>query len=78
MKIIEMIAKDRITWRQDDFWGYDVPSEVPGIELDRFEPNNYYSEEQIEQLSNDLKEERLVWLSQFPALNQDVLNAVKS
>ncbi len=77
IKIIEMIARDRIAWRRDDFWGYDVPSEIPGVELERFEPGNYYSEEQIERLSYDLKGERLDWLSQFPALNQDILNAVK-
>jgi phosphoenolpyruvate carboxykinase (ATP) len=77
VKIIEMIARDKITWRRDDFWGYDVPSEIPGVELERFEPRNYYSDEQMERLSHDLKRERLDWLSQFPALNQDILNAVR-
>jgi len=77
VKIIEMIAKDKIIWRWDDFWGYDVPSEIPGVDLERFEPRNYYSDEQKERLSHDLKTERLGWLSQFPSLDQDILNAVK-
>jgi phosphoenolpyruvate carboxykinase (ATP) len=77
VKIIEMIAKDRITWRWDDFWGYDVPSAIPGVELDRFEPTNYYSDEQIERLSYDLKRERLDWLSQFPSLRPEILNVLK-
>ncbi len=76
-KIIEMIAKDRIEWRRDDFWGYDVPSEVPGVELDRFEPGNYYSDEQIEELSRHLKKERLEWLSRFPGMSADILSAIK-
>jgi len=76
IKIVEMIARDKITWQKDDFWGYEVPSEIPGIELDRFDPKNYYSDEQIEQLSQNLKRERLAWLSQFPALNQDILTAI--
>jgi len=76
-KIVEMVAKDKIVWRKDDFWGYEVPSEIPGVELDRFEPKNYYSDGQIEQLSQDLKRERLTWLSQFPALNQDILAMIK-
>ncbi len=76
-KGIEMVAKDKITWRRDDFWGYDVPSEIPGVELERFEPRNYYSDEQMERLSYDLKMERLEWLSKFPSLHQDILNAVK-
>jgi len=78
IKIVEMIARDRIAWQKDDFWGYEVPSEIPGIELGRFDPKNYYSDEQIEQLSQNLKTERLAWLSRFPALNQDILAAVKS
>ena len=76
IRIVEMIARDKITWQKDDFWGYEVPSEIPGIELDRFDPKNYYSDEQIEQLSQNLKRERLAWLSQFPALNQDILTAI--
>jgi len=77
IKILEMIARDSITWQRDDFWGYEVPSAIRGVELDRFDPNNYYSDEQLEKLSRDLKRERLAWLSQFPSLNQDILNAIK-
>ncbi|MDY6893519.1 MAG: phosphoenolpyruvate carboxykinase, partial [Chloroflexota bacterium] len=55
VKIIEMIAKDRIKWVNDDFWGYEVPAEIPGVELDRFNLQNYYSDEQIEHLSKELR-----------------------
>ena len=77
VKIVEMIARDKITWRRDDFWGYDIPTEIPGVELERFDPKNYYSDEQIEQLSQSLKIERLAWLSQFPSLSLDILQAIK-
>ena len=77
VKIVEMIARDKITWRRDDFWGYDIPTEIPGVELERFDPKNYYSDEQIEQLSQSLKTERLAWLSQFPSLSLDILQAIK-
>ena len=77
VKILEMIARDRITWRKDSFWGYEVPSEIPGVELDRFDLKNYYSDEQVEQLSHDLQRERLAWLSQFPSLDQNILSAIR-
>jgi len=77
VKIIEMIAKDQITWQRDDFWDYEVPSQIPGVDLDRFNLRNFYSDEQIEQLSHELKKERLAWLSQFPNLNQDILTAIE-
>jgi len=54
-----------------------VPLNIPGVELDRFEPGNYYSDEQIEQLSHNLKNERVKWLSRFPSLDADILNAIK-
>jgi phosphoenolpyruvate carboxykinase (ATP) len=78
VKIVEMIARDEIAWRRDKFWGYEVPVEIPGVELDRFNPWNYYTDNQVKQLSRELKDERLNWLSQFPDLDQDIVNAVKA
>jgi len=77
VKIIEMIARDKIAWRQDEFWGYEVPVKIPGVNLNRFNLSNYYPEEQIEELSEDLKQERLKWLSQFHGLNRDIINALR-
>ena len=76
VKIIEMIARDKIVWKRDDFWGYEVPVEIPGVGLNRFDLSNYYPEEQMEELSEDLKQERLKWLAQFKGLNRDIINAL--
>ena len=77
VKIIEMVARDEIVWERDDFWGYEVPVEIPGVELKRFDLNNYYPEEQRRQMSEDLKRERLEWLDQFKRLDKDIVNALK-
>ena len=77
VKIVEMIARDKIKWEKDPYWGYEVASEVPGVELERFTLKNFYSDEQIQELSGNLKTERLNWLSQFPGLDSDILNALK-
>ena len=50
VNIIEMIARDEIVWEKDDFWGYEVPVKIPGVNLNRFNLSNYYPEEQIEEL----------------------------
>ena len=78
VKIMEMIARDKIVWKKDEFWGYEVPVKIPGLELSQFDLSNYYPEEQIQELSEDLKQERLDWLSQFHSLNQDIINAITS
>jgi len=77
VKIIEMIAKDKISWRKDDYWGYEVPTEIPGLELERFQPESYYSEEQMERLSAELKQQRVDWLSQFPSLDKGILKTIE-
>jgi len=76
VKIIEMIARDKIVWKKDEFWGYEVPVKIPGLELSHFDLSNYYPEEQIQKLSEDLKQERLDWLSKFHSLNQDIINTI--
>ena len=77
LKILEMIARDRITWKRDEFWGYEVPVEIPGVDLSRFDLSRYYPDEQIQELSENLKRERLEWLSDFPGLDPDITNAIK-
>jgi phosphoenolpyruvate carboxykinase (ATP) len=77
VKILEMLARDKISWRRDEFWGYEVPVKIPGVELGRFDLGNFYSKEQIQELSEDLKQERLEWLAQFPGLDKDITSAIK-
>jgi len=76
VKILEMIARDKIIWKKDEFWGYEVPVQIPDIDLNRFDLDNYYSREQIQKLSEDLKQQRLEWLSQFKRLDKDILKAI--
>ena len=76
LKTLEMLAKDKIVWKKDEFWGYKVPVQIPGVDLSQFNLSNYYPEEQIRELSKDLKQERLDWLSQFHSLNRDIINAI--
>jgi phosphoenolpyruvate carboxykinase (ATP) len=77
VKILEMIVRDEIVWKKDDFWGYEVPVQIPGVELHRFDLSNYYPEVQIQQIAEDLKQERLEWLSQFKRLDKDIVNSLK-
>ena len=72
-----MIARDKIVWKKDEYWGYEVPVEIPGVDLKRFDLSTYYPEEQIKELSEGLKRERLEWLSQFERLDRDIINAIR-
>jgi phosphoenolpyruvate carboxykinase (ATP) len=76
-KILEMLARDNIIWEKDEFWGYDVPVKIPGVDLNRFDLGNFYSKAQIRELSEDLKRERLEWLARFPGLDTDITSVIK-
>jgi len=73
-RIIEMIARGTITWRKDPFWGHEVPEEVPGIDMDRFNLENFYAPDEIEQANRDLRDERRKWLASFGDLDPDIVN----
>ena len=78
VKVLEMIARDEIAWRGDDFWGYQVPAEIPGVELERFDLNNFYTRDEITARSEELMRERLDWLARFPGLDRDIIGALES
>ena len=34
---MKQIAKEGITWEKDPDWGYDVPVDVPGLDLAKYD-----------------------------------------
>jgi phosphoenolpyruvate carboxykinase (ATP) len=76
-KIIEIIARDEISWKQDKFWGYEIPTEIPGIDIGRFDLDNFYSREQQEDMNMKFKEDRRNWLLRFPELNKSIIKVMQ-
>ena len=70
------IAKDNVKWRKDEYWGYEVPAEVPGVDMKRFDPANYYSADQIKAMNDKLREERRAWLSKYPVLDKAITDTI--
>jgi phosphoenolpyruvate carboxykinase (ATP) len=74
--IIREIARERVTWEKDPYWGYDVAAEIPGMDIGLFKPERFYSEAEIKILNDALKEERALWLESFPALDPTIAKAL--
>jgi hypothetical protein len=72
--LIREIARGRIKWATEDYWGYEVPTEVPGLDLHRFDEHRYYHDGEIKKLKDQLKEERLEWLHSFDDLDPKIRN----
>lgn len=63
--IMKEIARDNIEWIKDNEWGYMVPVEVEGIDINKYNPRNYYTSEEYSKIANILKLERKAWIAKY-------------
>ena len=75
--IIREIARSRIEWKRDEYWGYEVPASIPGVDLSRYDLGRYYAPDELETLRTSLRAERLAWLAKFKDLDPVIAGAVK-
>jgi hypothetical protein len=57
----------------DRFWTH--PAAAEGFDVGKYDLNNFYTPEQIEEYANLLKEERRAHLASFPGLNPKIMEA---
>jgi phosphoenolpyruvate carboxykinase (ATP) len=76
-EIMKQIAREGIAWEKDPDWNYEVPREVPGLDLAKYTPRSYYSPEKYQELVGRLREERKAWLARFPGLDPVIPRAVE-
>jgi phosphoenolpyruvate carboxykinase (ATP) len=76
-EIMKQIAKEGIEWERDPDWGYETPTNVPGIDLAKCAPRNYYAPEKYRELVDKLRAERRAWLAQFPGLDPVIPRAIE-
>lgn len=75
--IMREIARGSITWRLDPDWHYEVPLQVPDLDLAALDPTRYYSSEEYDARVEKLRRERLEWLQQFPDLMPEIVEAIR-
>src|SRR5215813_1765573 len=76
-EIMKQIAREGIRWEKDPDWGYEVPKDVPGIDLAKYDPRRHYSAEEYAGLVDRLRGERREWLAKFPGLDPAIPKAVE-
>jgi phosphoenolpyruvate carboxykinase (ATP) len=81
--IVKAIAEDTIEWERDPDFGYLVAAHVPGIDgddLDVLQPRRLYEatdrQDEYGQLVARFKRERSEFLSGFPSLSAEIVDAV--
>lgn len=63
--IMKEIAKDNIEWIEDKEWEYMIPKVVSGIDINKYNPRNYYTKDEYNKIATKLKLERKVWLAKY-------------
>ncbi|MFP4196934.1 MAG: phosphoenolpyruvate carboxykinase [Methanomassiliicoccales archaeon] len=74
-RIIRGICRGTIEWVEEPHFNTFVPREVEGVDLDRFELDRFYTEEQVDSMVRELKEERVEYLKAFPDLHEEIIRA---
>ncbi|MBU8921362.1 MAG: phosphoenolpyruvate carboxykinase (ATP) [Bacteroidales bacterium] len=69
---IREIARGTVEWAKEDYWGYDVPTSMPGMDLSRFDEKRYYTESEIKELKDRIRAERIEWLHSFDDLDPEI------
>jgi phosphoenolpyruvate carboxykinase (ATP) len=76
-EIMKQIAKEGIRWETDPDWGYQVPGDVPGIDLAKFDPRRHYSAGEYAALVDKLLVERREWLAKFSGLDPAIPQSIE-
>ncbi|HET6814111.1 MAG TPA: phosphoenolpyruvate carboxykinase (ATP), partial [Actinomycetota bacterium] len=79
--IVRAVAEGKITWDEDPDFGYQVASEVPGIDdPELLQPRRLYERQgrgdEYRRHVEHLKAERAEYLDQFPGLDEAIVKAV--
>jgi phosphoenolpyruvate carboxykinase (ATP) len=73
--IIRNVIKGNIKWKHEPYFNTQIAEFINGIDMDKFNPEKYYSKEELSNLIEELKNERIEWLKKFNGLNKNILNA---
>ena len=73
--LFRAVVRGTVKWTKDPYFGMDVPEEIEGVDIRKFDPAAFYSQAEIDVYVDELKRERREYLEQYPGLHPDVVKA---
>ncbi|HUT73561.1 MAG TPA: phosphoenolpyruvate carboxykinase [Armatimonadota bacterium] len=70
-------VRGSVKWRRESYLGMEVPEEIEGVDIRKFDPTSFYSQAEVDNYVNDLKRERREYLEQFPGLAPAIIQAAE-
>lgn len=75
--LIRGIVKGTVEWVDDPAWDTQVAVSVPDFDLSEFEVGNFYDQSKVDCMTEELRNERIKWLEQFPTLEPVISASIK-
>lgn len=75
-EIIKQLVRGGAEWQTDPDWGYEVPIRMDGVDMARFDPARFYSEQEYKDRVEQLRSERKQWLGRFSGLDPEIVAAI--
>lgn len=73
--IIRGIARDTVRWDRHPYWDLQVPAEVDGVDMGKFELDRFYEVSQVQTMVETLRKERREYLKGFAGLQPEIVKA---
>lgn len=76
LKIVENIARGNIQWQYNDDLGYDIPTDMPDLDLAPFDPYTIYGKDKFHHMMEELREDRRKHLAKFDKLYPEIRESI--
>ena len=73
--IFRAIVRNQVRWVEEPHFGTKVPEEIEGVDMRKFDPHAFYSQQEIDEYVSELKRERHEYLEQFSHLEPAMVAA---
>jgi phosphoenolpyruvate carboxykinase (ATP) len=73
--VFRSILRNTIKWRDCRYFGVQVPAQLDGFDISKYDPEKYYSHTELQRLSQELKRERHEYIEQFGSLDRAIVAA---
>jgi len=75
--LFRSVVRGTVKWAKEPHFGMEVPEEIEGVDIRKFDPASFYSQEEIDKYVDDLRRERREYLEQFTGLDPAIVKAAE-
>lgn len=75
--VIKALIKEQITWKEDKNWQLLIPENIDGMNINKYDLYNYYTQDKIDLLISQIRSERRAFADNYKGLNEKINNNIE-